>query len=209
MKNFLKIVLVSCLLIIAANAQAQMKFGPVAGVNFSKMTLIYGGISIDPQMLVGFHLGGLAEIPLSDNFVLQPAILYSAKGSSYSLDIGEATYEMSMGPNFIEVPIYFAYKFELESVGLFLKAGPYGAYAVGGQGKADDEEDWDLEFGEGEDKDMKPLDFGLGIGGGVDFNNLIISLQYEFGLTNLAPVDDAEMKISVFSISIGYLFGGK
>lgn len=208
MKNYLRIVLVSCLLIIAATVQAQMKFGPVAGVNFSKMTLKYGGISIDPMMMVGFHLGGLAEIPLSDNFVLQPAIMYSTKGSRYSLDMGEADYEMSMGPNFIEVPIYFAYKFELESMILFLKAGPYGAYAVGGQGKAD-EEDWDLEFGEGEEKDMKPLDFGLGVGGGIEFNNLIVSVQYEFGLTNLAPVDDAEMKISVFSISIGYLFGGK
>ena len=49
---------------------------------------------------------------------------------------------------------------------------------------------------------MKPFDFGLGFGAGVDLNGFIISLQYELGLMNLAPVDDAEMKINVFGFPL-------
>jgi hypothetical protein len=54
---------------------------------------------------------------------------------------------------------------------------------------------------------MKPLDFGLGFGAGLDLNGFIISLQYELGLANLAPIDDTEMKINVFGFSLAYLFG--
>lgn len=70
-----------------------------------------------------------------------------------------------------------------------------------------DEESHDICYGEGEDSDMKPFDFGLGFGAGVDLNGFIISLQYELGLANLAPVDDTEMKINVFGFSLAYLFG--
>ena len=55
---------------------------------------------------------------------------------------------------------------------------------------------------------MKPLDYGLSIGAGIDRNNFLISAQYEFGLTNLTLVESPEMEISVFSVSVSYFFGG-
>jgi hypothetical protein len=206
MKKSLTLLFVCCFLFVAASLQAQMKFGPVAGLNISKMTLKYGGIGFDPKSLIGFHIGGMAEIPLSGNFVLQPEILYSGKGSSYELDFGEEVYELKIAPGFIEVPVFAAYKFDVGSGKLFLKAGPYFAYGISGQ-VSDDEESYDICYGEGEDCDMKPLDFGLGFGAGFDLNGFIISLQYELGLANLAPIDDSEMKINVFGFSLAYLFG--
>jgi len=206
MKKSLTLLLVCCFLFVAASLQAQMKFGPVAGLNLSKMTLKSSGVGFDPKTLVGFHFGVMAEFPLSGGLVLQPAILYSGKGSSYEFDFGEEVYELKIAPAFIEVPVYAAYKFDLGSVKMFVKAGPYFAYGISGQ-VSDDEESYDICYGEGEDCDMKPFDFGLGFGAGVDLNGFIISLQYELGLMNLAPVDEAEMKINVFGFSLAYMFG--
>ena len=112
-----------------------MKFGPVAGLNMSKMTLKSSGVGFDPKTLVGFHFGVMAEFPLSGGLVLQPAILYSGKGSSYEFDFGEEVYELKIAPAFIEVPVYAAYKFDLGSVKMFVKAGPYFAYGISGQGQ--------------------------------------------------------------------------
>lgn len=197
---------VCCFLFVAASLQAQIKVGPVAGLNLSKMTLKTSGIGIDPKTLVGFHFGAMAEFPLSGSLVLQPAILYSGKGSSYEIDFGEEIYNLKIAPGFIEVPVFAAYKFDLGSVKMFVKAGPYFGYGVSGQ-VSDDEESYDICYGEGEECDMKPFDFGVGFGAGVDLNGFIISLQYELGLTDLSPVDEAEMKINVFGFSLAYLFG--
>lgn len=210
MKNFLKFSLVICLMFVVTNIQAQIKFGPKVGLNLSTMTLKNMGISLDPKILVGFNVGVVSEIPLSGNLSLQPAVLYSAKGSKYSVTISEVTAEAEIAPSFIEIPVNAVYKFDLGSTKLFLNAGPYFAYGIGGKSKSGGEST-DISFGSGESNDMKPFDFGLNFGAGIEIANLLISANYEFGLANLAPrtTDNTEMKITVIGFSIAYLFGGK
>lgn len=197
-------------LLLVSTMQAQIKFGPVAGVNFSTMTFksTDSDDHYDPIMLVGFHIGGMAEFSVSENFVIQPAILFSGKGSKYEIDYGEGTYEVAINPGFIEVPIYAAYKFDLGSVKLLLKAGPYFGYGFTGKISEDDEEE-DIEWGSDDDSFMKPFDFGAGLGAGVDLNGFLVLLQYQFGLTNLSAWDEVEMKPGVFGVSLAYLFGTK
>jgi hypothetical protein len=210
MKNFLKFVLVVCLMFAITDTQAQMKFGPKVGLNLSTMTLKTMGISFDPKTLVGFNVGVVSEITLSDNLSLQPSVLYSAKGSKYSITILEVTTDFEIAPSFIEIPVNAVYKFDLGSSKLFLNAGPYFAYGIGGKSKSGGESS-DISFGSGENNDMKPFDFGLNFGAGIEIANLLISANYEFGLTNLAPIttDNTEMKVKVIGFSVAYLFGGK
>jgi hypothetical protein len=193
-------------MLVFSNMQAQVKFGPKAGLNLSTMKLSYMGVSIDPTMLVGFHAGLLSEITLSGNLCLQPAILYSTKGSKFSV----MSEELQISPSFIEIPVNIVYKFDLGSVKLFLNVGPYGAYGIGGKADSGGESE-DIVFGSEETDDMKPMDFGLNVGAGVEISNIIISANYGLGLANLAPVttEDEEMKTKVIGFSIAYLFGGK
>ncbi|MCU0376946.1 MAG: PorT family protein [Bacteroidales bacterium] len=210
MKRLLTILMGCFFLFLASTMQAQIKFGPVAGVNFSTMTFKSTDSEdhYDPQMLVGFHIGGMAEFSVSENFVIQPAILFSGKGSKYEEDFGEETWEFTINPGFIEVPVYAAYKFDLGSANLLLKAGPYFGYGFTGK-ISDDEEEEDIEWGSDDDSFMKPFDYGVGLGAGVDLNGFLISLQYQFGLANLSAYDEVEMKIGVFGVSLAYLFGTK
>lgn len=206
MKNFLKLSFSICFIFVVTYTNAQIKFGPKAGLNLSTMTLKASGLSIDPKTMVGFNVGVILEITLKDNFILQPGVLFSTKGSKYSV-LGS---DMSISPSFLEIPINGLYKFDLGSAKLFLFAGPYFAFGVGGSYKTPDESK-DISYGSGEDKDMKSFDFGLNFGAGIEISNFQISAQYGLGLTNLAPVttNDAEMKVRVIGISMAYLLGGK
>ena len=188
------------------NMQAQIKFGPKVGLNLSTMTYKSFGIAYDPKTLVGFNFGVISEIPLSGNLVLQPCILYSAKGSKYSVLSEETT----VSPSFLEIPVNVVYKFDLGAAKLFLNAGPFVAYGIGGKIKSGGDSE-DIIFGKTEDDDLRPLDFGLNAGAGLEISNIAISVNYGLGLANLAPIttNDTEMKIKVIGFSVAYLFGGK
>ena len=210
MKTTLKSLLVIIMMLAFTGLQAQVKFGPKVGVNLSTMTLKSSGVSFDPKMLVGFHAGLISEIGLTDNLKLQPGILYSSKGSKYEVTLFEETFDFTMAPAFIEVPVNLMYSFGPGETKFNVFAGPYFAYGIGGKFKSDGESE-DLSFGTSEDDDMKPFDIGVNFGVGVNIKGFLISAQYGLGLANLTTEDtgDTEMKNQVIGISVGYLFGGK
>jgi len=190
--------------------QGQVKFGPKVGVNLSTMTLKSSGLSFDPTMQVGFHVGVISEISITDNLVLQPGIFYSTKGSKFKISHSQLSYEASIAPGYVDIPINLNYYFGTGNTKIAFFAGPYIAYGIGGKTKSDGESA-DISFGNTDNDDMKPLDFGINIGAGVNLNGLLISAQYGLGLANLVPstTGDAEMKNRVIGISLAYLFGGK
>jgi hypothetical protein len=210
MKTTLKSLLVIIMMLAFTGLQAQVKFGPKVGMNLSTMTLKSSGISFDPKMLVGFHAGLISEIGLADNLKLQPGILYSSKGSKYEITLFEETFDFSMAPAFIEVPVNLMYSFGPGDTKFNVFAGPYFAYGIGGKYKSDGESE-DISFGTSEDDDMKPFDIGVNFGVGVNIKGFLISAQYGLGLANLTTEDtgDTEIKNQVIGISVGYLFGGK
>lgn len=206
MKNYLKLSFAICFIFMMSYGYSQVKFGPKAGLNLSTMTLKYSGVSLDPKTKAGFNAGVVSEIPLAGNLFLQPGIMYSAKGSKYSI----AGTDMSISPSFLEIPVNGLYKFDLGSAKLLMFAGPYFAFGIGGSYETPTESG-DISYGSGEDHDMKSFDLGLNFGAGAEINNFQLTFQYGLGLTNLSPVsdNDAEMKTGVIGISMAYLFSGK
>jgi hypothetical protein len=206
MKNLMKSTMVICLMFIIPVIQAQPKIGPTAGLNLSTMTLKSMGVSLDPKTLVGFNVGVISEFNLKGNLALQPSLLFSTKGSKFSV----LEEDMKISPSYIEIPVNAVYKFGTGSPKYFLSAGPYFAFGIGG--KVDyGGESADIAYGSDDSSDMKAFDYGLNLGAGVEINRLVISAHYGLGLTNLAPVttDDTKMKNNVIGISISYFLGGK
>jgi len=203
MKNIYKFLFTTCLVFAVANIQAQIKFGPTAGLNLSTMTIKVLGINFDSETIQGFHAGVVSEIPLNESFFVQPAVLYSVKGADYSF-LGE---KVSLRPSFIEVPVNIVFKYDVGFADLLLKAGPYLAYGVGGYIESNGVK-LDIDYGT-DASDMKAFDSGISFGAGLDINNFLITGQYNIGLANLTPIEtgNAEMKINVLSFSVAYLFG--
>jgi hypothetical protein len=161
-------------------------------------------------MIVGFHAGVITEISFTESLKFQPGILFSTKGSQYELTFLGETFDYSITPGVIEVPVNVFYSYGKGPVKLNLFAGPYVAYGITGKTKINGESS-DILYGSTTDDDMKPFDFGLNFGAGVSINGFLISAQYGFSLLNLAPdgTGDTDMKNKVIGISVGYMFGGE
>lgn len=183
---------------LSANAQQVVKFGPKAGVNISNLSG-----EADTDMKVGFHVGAFAEIFFTDQFALQPELLYSTQGAKGEIMSGtplaadfEAKYD------FINIPIMAKYYF---TEGLAIEAGPYVGFLM----KAEHEISGDSSAFSGDVKDeMNTVDFGLGIGASYSLDNgFFAGARYNLGLSDIPKENDGDaIKNSVIQISVGYKF---
>ena len=169
-----------------ANAQ-ETKFGVKAGLNMADWS---GDDAEGIDSKIAFHVGGFAEIKLTDKFALQPELLYSAQGGK--ADGG--TYNV----DYINIPVmakfYVVDKFSIE-------AGPQVGFLVSAKAKPDSGDDVDIK------DELKSTDFGFNLGAGFDFTeNFSAGIRYNLGLADVVDVDSADIKNSVFSLSVGYKF---
>jgi opacity protein-like surface antigen len=171
----MKKVFLSFLAVVAfGSVQAQdIQFGAKAGVNFSNLT---GDSEADGT--TGFYVGGLADITISDDFHVQPELLYSAEGAKDA--------EIS----FLRVPIMAKY-YVMD--GLNLQAGPLLGFKIGAE----------EEF----DEITKSLDYGLGLGAAYEIESgLFFDLRYNMGLANISDFDGVDFGTTAFQVGLGYRF---
>ena len=78
------------------NAQ-QTRFGIKGGLN---ITTYSGGDYWDANSLVGFQIGGFAEIKVIERLAIQPEVLFSTQGASLDSPVGDFDDKL----NYINVP---------------------------------------------------------------------------------------------------------
>ena len=195
--------------VVSINAQDNLKWGVMAGMNVSKYTIT----GFDSR--IGFHAGVKAELGLSQEAsgaYMDFAALLTLKGAK--IDAGSLA-SFKMNPYYLEVPVHIGYKYAVnDDFALFGSAGPY--IAVGLFGKAKAKVDGDLvdlgEFGGNSmsedifgDDGLKRFDFGLGLKAGVEFSKKYqVAISYDFGLVEVAK--DLGMKNRNLMLSLGYMF---
>lgn len=197
----------------AATAQSKTTFGVRAGVNFQNLNgEDADGDKYDNKIKTGFHVGVNAEIPLADEFFLQPGVLFSTKGAKAKEGDGK------INISYIEVPVNFLYKADLGQGKLLMGVGPYIGFGIGGKVKGDGE-DVDIKFKNDvkmSDVDdawyYKRIDAGGQLLFGYEFtNNLSVQLNAQLGLLNIEPKFEGEKpesktKNTGFGVSVGYRF---
>ncbi|MEH6762880.1 MAG: porin family protein [Aequorivita antarctica] len=211
MKKLLLFAAVALFAFTTAHSQ-EFRLGAKAGVNISSI----GGDYVDGlDPLVGFHVGGLVEIPLAGKFALQPEILYSSQGAKYvSYLVSDfQEYDSKVILSYINVPIMGKYyiidglSVELgPQIGVLVKANQKGDYA---DGSYDD----DVKYF------YNSLDIAIGIGASYRLNNgVFFSLRFNKGLMDISDDDieyfeDGDLdsysyknQNNVFQISAGYSF---
>ena len=176
------------------NAQ-EVKFGVKGGLNIATL----GGDAEDAKSLVGFHVGGFAEIKLSDKFAIQPELLYSTQGAKFEGTDGDADYDDKL--DYLNIPVMAKY---YVAEGFSLEAGPQIGFLLSAKEDGEDVKDF-----------YKSIDFGVNFGAGYDFTeNLSAGVRYNLGLSNIYDFPeeaedffgDVKGNNSVFSISVGYKF---
>jgi len=210
-----KICLVLMAVILTASyAHAQLNFGLRAGFNMTNMNESSDGLSPDLDMLAGFQVGVVADYAVSNNFSIQPAVLFATQGARWeipAMDIGFQTpaINTTLRLNYIQVPINAIYRVDFGFGGLLLQAGPYLGYALSGKATArmaGISNSEDIEFGNG-DEELRRLDFGVGFGAGLQLGAVQAVLGYNIGLANLSNANNVTLNNNGLALTLTYIFG--
>jgi len=186
-----KLVLMAAACCFALTTNAQVTYGPVLGLN---MANVGGDESSDYAMKMGFHIGGLVDIGVSDNFAVETGILYSGKGTQSS---EESSLKWNIA--YIDIPVLAKYKMES---GLNFFAGPYVGILMSSE-VTDGTNELDLK------DNTSGTDFGMKLGLGFQMESgLAFNAHYSLGLANLNKEGDASNTNGVIGISVAYMLGG-
>nr|WP_321228099.1 porin family protein [uncultured Psychroserpens sp.] len=199
MKKLMLLAAVAVFGLSSVNAQ-EVKFGAKAGLNIANI----GGDAEDTDALTSFHLGGVAEIVISEKFSVQPELLYSAQGYKSEESFEGITIESKLKLDYINIPIMAKY---YVAEGFSVEAGPQVGFLLSANSENEG-------GGESEDVDVKDstsgIDFGVGLGVGYKMDSgLNFSARYNLGLSNVYDgegSDDYSIQNNVFQISVGYFF---
>lgn len=181
-----------------AAAQEFVYFGAKGGLNFSTFSGDgFSDFDENSKARTAYHLGLLAEVPVSSRFSIQPEVLYSAQG--YDITEIEDADDIEFQLDYVTVPVLA--KFYVVD-GFSLEAGPQFGFLVKNE----------IDSGDGsitlDDDNYNTFDLSLGLGASYKFSNFFIYGRYNAGMTDIYETDglDIDAKNSVIQAGVGLLF---
>jgi hypothetical protein len=182
-------------LFIMQAATAQFRIGAKVGTNIVKVA----GKSFEDEFRYGYHLGGFAEIVLTQDkkLSLQPEVLfnqYSTTLDSSYKEIYEGIINSSQSKvklNYLAIPILLNYKL----IGpLQLQAGPAFGILM----------DQNKNFLQNGADAFKKGDFSLVAGAQIRLSKIYLNGRYVIGLNNINDIDNQDKwKSQVIQLSLG------
>lgn len=174
MKKFVFAAAVVAATVFCTDASAQRynsaRVGLMGGFTSSSTSIK----DADSKSVSLYHIGVTAEIPLLGGFAIQPGLLYQVKGMSAD-KFNSSTFSESIGSletkvGYLEVPVQVQWGLDLLAFRPYVFAEPFVGFRLGQSTK-----------GEVADKlkdNLKKVEYGLGVGAGVDVWRLQLSVKY-------------------------------
>ncbi|MCG2791966.1 MAG: PorT family protein [Weeksellaceae bacterium] len=157
---------------------AGPKFGIKAGVNVSSLS---GDGYDDTKSKVGFSGGLFMNAPLSEQFSIQPEVMYSQMGSKIEGKFANTTYSTTRSLDYITVPVMFQFRATPE---FYIEAGPEFGFLVSAK---DSDTVGNFSTTNQIDTDnFNTFNLGLGLGLGFDITeNFGVNARYVAGFTDI------------------------
>jgi hypothetical protein len=213
MKKIITLSIVAMLFTIT-QSNAQITFGVKGGFSLASLQAkgeddfskaFADAFNDTKKWLPAFHGGVTADIPLSENLVIQPALQFAQKGAK--TESGSEKTKLTL--NYLELPVNVLYRQSADG-GFYGGVGPYIGYALSGKSIFQDgdlEEKEDVNFDE---DGIKRLDAGGNIMVGYELPmGVTVGANYSLGFTNILDKDKnagVSFKTSYIGLSIGYKF---
>lgn len=168
-------------LLVCNPSQAQLlKLGAKAGLNYAN----FSGSDLQTDAITSYHAGLFTQIKLGNSFSVQPEIVYSTQGASYT----NLNQELKQKLGYISVPVLA--RIQMAKM-LSLDFGPQFSYLLAKE----------VDF----DTDINEFDFAATGGLTIDVTqNLFVQGRYVLGLTEISK--NANVKNAVGQLSIGFSF---
>ena len=197
-KIFTVCIVVGFALSISNEVFAQMRAGVKGGLNVSNL---YVDDVDDENARFGFNLGVYTQLLSSDVFAIQPELLFSTKGSK--IEYGGSLFDQTVKYNlsYLDLPVLAVFNLGEAAE---IHVGPYVGYLLA----ANISHDGDLGSGTDDiDRDhLKPFDYGLSGGFGLNFGNVQIGARYNYGFAKLADSDAADLLIGDSKNSVAQVY---
>lgn len=171
---------------------AQVNFGVKGGANISTIRLTNGDAA---DRVLDFHVGGLAQVKLSDLFAVQPEIMYSRQGMKTKMFTRNIRYEDQL--SYINIPVLGKYTAES---GFHIHTGPQFGFLLSAKTTQPDVNEDKSDF-------YKKFDFAWALGAGhLTRSGIGFDARFNFSLTNMAKPEGANHKQTVWQIGLYYQF---
>jgi hypothetical protein len=195
----------------------RLRLGVIGGVNFQNLNgSDRDGNKLGNKIILGYHVGVNAMIPLVPEFYFQPGLLLTTKGGKYVASTPDVTYRLT----YLELPLNLVYRGLLGTGHIMLGFGPYVGYGLMGRAASEGADSQKIVFANTVAAAepltrvyFKRLDLGGNIFVGYEMAmGLYFQLNSQLGMIrinpddNRYPDDDLSLKNTGFGLSIGYRF---
>jgi len=166
-------------------AQEDMRFGAKAGLNIASL----GGDAVySYDSKLGFHFGGVLEVPFSDKIIVQPEALLSLQGSG-------GFFEDDLNFWYLNIPVVAKYNVWDE---IYVEAGPQVGLLLSNNLEGNTYGGTLQTF-----ENTNGLDLGVTVGAGYRLDdNFYFQLRFTAGFIN--AIEDVTSKNRVVSVSAVY-----
>ncbi|MGR6088408.1 MAG: porin family protein [Arcticibacter sp.] len=211
--TYLTIIAASILTISNANAQYLRIKG---GMNLSNMLIEDNDNSLSDKFKnrLGYQLGLTVQTTNENVISFEGGLNFGTRGYNYSetgmFEGMNMKVEQEMRLNYITVPLTAKATIDLGKAKLYANLGPFISVGMNGKvwtkassGSISDEITEDIDWGNDEDSDdLTRLDGGLHGGLGIEYRNVEVGVDYDYGLMNISPYTDNGFKINNRNIGI-------
>lgn len=198
MKRFISVITLCVMTFWGSQTLMARGFGIIGGASFT------GIRDVSSDLATGYHAGLTYKFDLSLGFAIQPSLLYHAKSTlvENAYENGEA---LDLKAGYLELPVSFQWGPDLILFRPFLDATPFVGYGLDNRISGWKENTWD---------GMQRLEYGLGLGIGLDVWKLQIIGRYNWNFGQLftaaggftESVNLSDKNFGGMTLSVAFLF---
>jgi hypothetical protein len=185
----------------------KVDFALSVGSSFGSYKSSFQSESITSKNRVGYIIGLIGQVELSNRLSFQPALNYVQKGGK----LKSTGFSDHLILHYFEIPLNIAYAVPIGKIKMIIGGGPslsfgmYGTEEWRDGGQSDKET---IRFGSGSNKDLKTFEAGANfMTGFVSDDGFMVLLNYNAGLTNIANDDlpGVKFRTRYFGLKVGQI----
>ena len=186
------------LAMVSVNAQAKFELGLKGGLNLANLST---DVDATYESRTGYHIGAYTLIKAA-NIGVQPELLFSAQGTTYSFS--QVNQDLQSDLKYLTIPVMLKFYLPL---GLNLQAGPQFGFLMSAEGDEVTFNGQQVQVNSGQDisDQIKNSDISAVLGAGWDLPfGLNIAARYLIGINDISESEDDDSKNRVFQVSVGF-----
>ncbi len=204
MKRLTAVALVCAVALLCAVQSSAQKYGVVGGATFSSLH------GLENSSKTGWNVGGTVQFKLPLGFSIQPSLVYNSKAAELKSSVGST----GLGVGYLELPVSFQWGPDLLVFRPFVEVSPFVGYALSSRVSHDTlltSKQWKTSY-------LQRMEYGLGLGGGLEIWRLQLTCRYNW---NFGPLFNGDGRLDFqhveeafdgrnfggVTLSLAFLFG--